>query len=580
MRKLVRGSCGVLIAAGVVAVLLGQAGPAAQTPAGGPASLVLRNGTIITVDDGTPEARAVAVRGDRIVAVGSEAEVQPYIGPGTKVIDLKGATAIPGIIESHGHFMGTGEMKLGLDLMNVANWDEVIAMVADAARKAKPGQWIEGRGWHQEKWNKTPVPAVEGFPIHDALSRVSPDNPVVLSHASGHATFANARAMALAGITRETPNPPGGEILKDASGNPIGVFRETASGLLARAEQAARANMTRQEREEEARRILKLAVDEALRHGITTFHDAGVSFDTATFYKAEADAGRLGVRLYVMIRESNARLAQNLAKFRTIGYASNHVTIRTIKVSIDGALGSRGAWLLTPYADLDGATGLNTAPVPGVHETAKLAMAHGYQMAVHAIGDRGNREALDIYEAAFKAHPDKQDVRWRIEHAQHLSLPDIPRFGKLHVIPAMQGVHCTSDAPYVLARLGPQRAEEGAYVWQKLMQSGATISNGTDTPVEAISPMASYYATVTRRLKDGTVFFGDQKMTRLQALKSYTINGAYAAFEDELKGSLKTGKLADITVLSNNLLTVPDDQILSTNVLYTIVGGQVRYEGK
>jgi predicted amidohydrolase YtcJ len=578
--KLVRGSCGVLIAAGVVAVLLGQAGPAAQTPAGGPASLVLRNGTIITVEDGAPEAKAVAVRGDRIIAVGSEADVQPYIGPGTKVIDLKGATAIPGIIESHGHFMGTGEMKLGLDLMNVANWDEVIAMVADAARKAKPGQWIEGRGWHQEKWNKVPVPAVEGFPIHDGLSRVSPDNPVVLSHASGHATFANAKAMALAGITRDTPNPSGGEILKDAAGNPIGVFRETASGLLARAEQAARASMTRQAREEEARRILQLAVDEALRHGITTFHDAGVSFDMATFYKTEADAGRLGVRLYVMIRETNARLAQHLATFRTIGYASNHVTIRTIKVSIDGALGSRGAWLLTPYADLDGATGLNTAPVPGVHETAKLAMAHGYQMAVHAIGDRGNREALDIYEAAFKAHPDKQDVRWRIEHAQHLSLPDIPRFGKLKVIPAMQGVHCTSDAPYVLARLGPQRAEEGAYVWQKLMQSGATISNGTDTPVESISPMASYYATVTRRLKDGTVFFGDQKMTRLQALKSYTINGAYAAFEEGLKGSLKTGKLADITVLSNNLLTVPDDQILSTKVLYTIVGGQVRYEGK
>jgi predicted amidohydrolase YtcJ len=555
-------------------------GSGAQAPAVEPASLVLRNGTILTVDDVLPEAKALAIRGDRLVAVGTDAQIAPFVGAGTRVIDLKGAAAIPGIIESHGHFMGTGEMRLGLDLMNVANWDEVITMVANAARAAKPGQWITGRGWHQEKWNKAPQPNVEGFPTHEALSRVSPDNPVFLSHASGHASFANAKAMALAGITRDTPNPPGGDILKDAAGHPIGIFRETASGLIGRAQAASRAKMTPQETTDEARQILQLAVREALVNGVTSFHDAGVSFETAEFYKTEADAGRLGVRLYVMIRENNARLAQGLAAARTIGYASHHVTVRTIKVSIDGALGSRGAWLLAPYADMASSTGLNTAPVPGVHETAKLAMQHGYQVAVHAIGDRGNREALDIYEAAFKAHPAARDVRWRIEHAQHLHPADIPRFGQLKVIPAMQGVHCTSDAPYVLARLGPARAEEGAYVWQKLMQSGATISNGTDTPVEAINPMASYYATVTRRLKDGSVFFGDQKMTRMQALKSYTINGAYAAFEEDLKGSLKVGKLGDVTVLSNNLLTVPDDQILSTKVLYTIVGGKVLYEGK
>ncbi len=555
-------------------------GPSAQSPAVEPASLVVRNGTILTVDDAAPEARALAIRGDRIVAVGTDAHVASFVGPATRVIDLQGATAIPGIIESHGHFMGTGEAKLGLDLMNVANWDEVIAMVEKAAKAAKPGQWITGRGWHQEKWNRAPQPSVEGFPTHEALSRVSPDNPVFLAHASGHATFANAKAMALAGITRETPNPAGGEILKDARGTPIGIFRETASGLVGRAQASARASMTPQEIADEARQVLQLAVRESLSNGVTTFHDAGVSFDTAEFYKREADAGRLGVRLYVMIRENNARLAQGLAKARTIGYAGHHVTVRTIKVSIDGALGSRGAWLLAPYADMASTTGLNTAPVPGVHETARLAMQHGYQVAVHAIGDRGNREALDIYAAAFKAHPEAQDVRWRIEHAQHLHPSDIPRFGQLKVIPAMQGVHCTSDAPYVLARLGPVRAEEGAYVWQKLMSSGATISNGTDTPVEAISPMASYYATVTRRLKDGSVFFGDQKMTRMQALKSYTINGAYAAFEEGLKGSLTVGKLGDVTVLSNNLLTVPDDRILSTKVLYTIVGGKVLYEGK
>jgi hypothetical protein len=566
--------------AAAVAALAWAAMPTAQTPAVEPATLVLRNGTILTVESARPEAQALAIRGDRIVAVGAEAAVAPFVGPQTRVIDLKGATAIPGIIESHGHFMGSGEAKLGLDLMNVASWDEVITMVSRAVAQAKPGEWITGRGWHQEKWTRAPVPAVEGFPTHEALSRVSPDNPVLLTHASGHASFANANAMALAGVTRDTPNPPGGEILKDAAGNPIGIFRETASGLVGRAYSRARAAMTAEQREAEARKILALAVEESLSNGITSFHDAGVSFETADFFKREADAGRLGMRLYVMIRENNARLADNLAKYRTVGYANHHVTVRTIKVSIDGALGPRGAWLLAPYTDLPASTGLNTAPVPGVHETARLAMLHGYQLAVHAIGDRANRETLDIFEAAFKAHPDRKDVRWRVEHAQHLSLADIPRFGQLKVLPAMQGVHCTSDAPYVLARLGPQRAEEGAYVWQKLMLAGATISNGTDVPVEDIDPMASFYATVTRRLKDGSVFFGDQKMTRLQALKSYTINGAYAAFEEDLKGSLTVGKLGDVTVLSNNLLTVPDDQIRATRVLYTIVGGRVRYEGR
>ncbi len=579
MSNAVRRSVRVMAAASLAAAAIWVLVSAAQAPAA-PATLVLHNGTILTVEDAMPEARALAIRGDRIVALGSDEAIRPHIGPATRVIDLKGATAYPGLIESHGHFMGTGEARLGLDLMNVTSWDEVVALVSAAAGKAKPGEWITGRGWHQEKWSKPPSPAVEGFPTHEALSRVSPDNPVLLTHASGHASFANANAMALAGVTAATPNPPGGEILKDAAGAPIGIFRETASGLIGRALREARSKRTPEQVEAEARHVLQLAVEESVSNGITTFHDAGVSFQTADFYKREADAGRLRLRLYVMIREGNARLAENLARYRTVGYAANHVTVRTIKVSIDGALGPRGAWLLEPYRDLPVSTGLNTAPVPGVHETARLAMEHGYQLAVHAIGDRANRETLDIFEAAFKAFPDKRDVRWRVEHAQHLHPSDIPRFGQLKVIPAMQGVHCTSDAPYVLARLGPERAEEGAYVWQKLMAAGATISNGTDVPVEDIDPMASFHATVTRRLKDGSVFFGDQKMTRLQALKSYTINGAYAAFEEDLKGTLKVGKLGDVTVLSQNLLTVPDDQIPSTRVLYTIVGGQVVYEGR
>ena len=569
----------------VLVVLAGVPGAAAwlgaqAPPRVEPATLVIQNGRIVTVDEAKPEVRAMAIRGEAVAALGTEADIRPFVGPSTRVIDLRGALANPGIIESHGHFQGIGQAKLGLELMPTTSWDEIVAMVAEAVRRAKPGEWIVGRGWHQEKWTKRPEPHVEGFPTHASLDRVSPENPVVLTHASGHATFANAKAMALAGVTKATPNPPGGEILKDAAGDPTGLFRETASGLLGRAERAAREKMTPAELEAEARRIIQLAADECLKKGVTSFHDAGVSFRTVDLYKQIAQEGRLGVRLYVMVREGNASLAANLARYRTVGFAGNRVTLRTIKVSIDGALGPRGAWLLEPYADLSTSTGLNTTPMDAARETARLALQHGYQLAIHAIGDRANRELLNLYEAAFKGVPDAASLRWRDEHAQHLSLADIPRFAALGVIPAMQGVHCTSDAPYVLARLGPRRAEEGAYVWQKLMKTGAVISNGTDAPVEDVNPIESYYSTVTRRLKDGSVFFGDQKMTRTEALRSYTINGAYAAFEEGIKGSLAPGKLADVTVLSKDILTVPDEEIRSARVLYTIVGGKVLYEGR
>jgi len=543
-----------------------------------PADMVLRNGKIVTVDAARPEVRAVAVRGDKIEALVTNEEIQRYVGPSTQVIDLEGHLAMPGFIESHGHFTGVGQAKMNLELMGVGNWDEIIAMVAQAVQNAAPGDWIVGRGWHQEKWDKAPTPSVEGFPVHDSLSKVSPDNPVLLTHASGHATFANAKAMQLAGVTRSTPNPPGGEILRDARGNPIGVFRETASGLVRRALAEARAKRTPEEVAAENRKEVELAIQECLSKGITTFHDAGAGFDTIDLYKSFADEGKLGLRLYVMIREGNEQLTQKLASYKMIGYGHNHLTVRSIKRQIDGALGPRGAWLLEPYADLPSSTGLNTSSVEDIGETARLAIENDFQLCVHAIGDRANRETLDIYEAAFKARPDKKDLRWRIEHAQHLSLTDIPRFAALGVIPAMQGIHCTSDAPYVLARLGAQRAEEGAYVWQKLMKTGAVICNGTDAPVEDVSPIASYYATVSRKLKDGTVFYPDQKMSREEALKSYTLNGAYAAFEENIKGSLAPGKLADITVLSQDITTIPEDEIPAVQVAYTIVGGKVAYK--
>ncbi|HTS62512.1 MAG TPA: amidohydrolase [Candidatus Acidoferrales bacterium] len=545
-----------------------------------PADLVLRNGKIVTVDAAGRIEQALAVRGDRIVALGPDASAPRWIGPRTRVIDLHGMLAIPGFIEGHGHFTGVGEFRMGLDLREARTWDDIVAQVARAVKQAKPGEWIIGRGWHQSKWSQPPAPNVEGFPLHASIDKVSPDNPVLLTHASGHAAFVNGKALELAGVTASTPNPSGGEILKDAKGNPTGLLRERAQGVVSRARAEAENRRTPAERAEITNKAIKLAIDESLSKGITTFEDAGSPFSTIDVLKKMADNHELRLRIWMMLRMPNDVIAPKLDEYRIIGAGGNFFTVRAIKRAIDGALGPRGAWLLEPYTDSPNSSGLNTDDPADIRKTAELAIQHGYQLCVHAIGDRANRETLNIFEDTFEAHPDKhgQDLRWRIEHAQHLNAADIPRFGKLGVIAAMQGVHCTSDAPYVLLRLGPKRAEEGAYVWQKLMKTGAMVGNGTDAPVEDVSPLASFYASVSRKLKDGTVFYPDQRMTREEALKSYTWNNAYAAFEEKLKGSLETGKLADITVLSRDIMTIPEDEIPATDVVYTIVGGKVAFD--
>ena len=543
-----------------------------------PADLILRNGKIVTLSAGAPTAGAIAIRAGKIVAVGTEADVRKQAGPGTRLIDLHGMLAIPGFIEGHGHFTGVGEFRMGLDLREASTWDDIVAQVGRAAKQAKPGEWIVGRGFHQSKWTKAPEPNVEGFPLHASLDKVSPNNPVLLTHASGHAAFVNAKALEAAGVTARTPDPPGGEILKDSHGEPTGLLRERAQGLAARARADWESRLTPAERAAQKRKVVDVAVNESLSKGITTFEDAGSPFDTIDLLKAMAEKHELRLRVWMMLRVPTDQMAAKMDQYRTIGVGDNYFTVRAVKRAIDGALGSRGAWLLAPYTDKPDSVGMNNDDPADVRKAAELAMQHGYQMCVHAIGDRANRETLDIYEQLFKANPGKHDLRWRIEHAQHLSAADIPRFGQLGVIAAMQGVHCTSDAPYVLARLGKERAEEGAYVWQKLMKSGAVVGNGTDAPVEDVSPLASFYASVSRKLKDGTVFFPDQRMSREEALKSYTWNNAYAAFEEKLKGSLEVGKLADLTVLSRDIMTIPEDEILATDVVYTIVGGKVAFD--
>jgi len=540
------------------------------------ADLVLRNGRVVTLEQAAPEAQALAARGGKIVAIGTSEAMAKFIGPSTRVVDLRGRLAIPGFIEGHGHFTALGASKMMLDLRDAKNWDEIVAMVAAATKEAKPGTWILGSGFHQAKWDRAPQPNVRGFPLHESLSRVSPRNPVWLTHASGHAGFANAEALRLAGVNKDTPDPAGGEILRDPQGNPTGLLNERAQELMERVLSSSL------DSPEQLRREIKLAERECLSKGITTFEDAGSPFATVDLFRAMAEHHELGLRMWVMLRAPERELAAKFRDYWMIGVGGEHLTVRAIKEYMDGALGSRGAWLLAPYSDLPAdapnRSGINTENLADIKQTAELAIDNGFQLCTHAIGDRANREVLNLYEAVFREHPAKKELRWRIEHAQHLDPADIPRFAALGVIAAMQGIHCTSDGPFVIARLGRERAEAGAYVWQKLMKSGAVVGNGTDTPVEDVDPIQCYYASVSRRLKDGTVFFPDQRMSRMEALRSYTWNNAYAAFEEGSKGSLKAGKLADVTVLSSDILTVPEEEIRSAKVDYTIVGGKVMYE--
>jgi len=571
----IRRSLLPLFAAGLALFLTIGCAPASDLP---PADMVIHNGKVVTVDDNVPEAEGIVINGDRIELVGSNEEVEAYIGPDTEVIDLDGALAIPGLIEGHGHFMGIGSNVLNLDLLDATSWQGVADMVAAAVEEAEPGELIEGRGWHQERMTDLDESnTVRGFPTHDAISAVSRENPVILRHASGHATFGNAYAMELAGVTGNTDQPQGGEIIMGPDGEPIGVFVERASSVLGRATANIENRMSDEDRAARTWREMELASQEVLRNGITSFQDAGSGWNTIEMFKRGVDEDALQVRLWVMARGGSLD-AESLRANLLIGYGNNMLTVRAIKMAIDGALGSRGAWLLEPYSDELTSSGHNTGDPAEIEAVANLAIENGYQMCVHAIGDRANREVLDIFERVLASHPEQAaDARFRIEHSQHLHPDDVPRFGELGVIAAMQGVHCTSDAPWVVPRLGAERAEWGAYVWQDLMRSGAVVTNGTDAPVERVDPIASFYSTVTRKDASGEAFYPEQAMSREEALRSYTINNAFAAHEEDIKGSLTPGKLADITILDQDIMVIAEEQIKATNVLYTIVGGRIVY---
>ncbi len=536
------------------------------------ATLVLYNGRLFTADSTRPEATAIAMRGDTILYVGDDAGARALAGPGTEQIDLQGAFAMPGFIEGHGHFLGLGQSLQIVSLSGAATWPEVVERVARQTQHTPSGDWIEGRGWHQEKWTEPLSRSVNGYPYHYELSARTPQHPVVLRHASGHALLANARAMELAGISRETPDPVGGRIVRDAAGNLTGVFEENAMDLILHPLAAWKNLRNEAEKTAAFERSVRLASEACLRHGITSFQDAGSTWWEIEQFRRLAEEGRLPVRLWVMIAQPRPSELPRLADFPQTNIGRGFLTVRAVKSYLDGALGSYGAWLLAPYADKPGHVGQEVTPLDTLRRIAEACQKYGLQLCVHAIGDRANREILNLYGAFVGADEDR---RWRVEHAQHLDPEDIPRFGRLGVIASVQAVHCTSDAPFVVKRLGAERARSGAYAWRSLLDSGARLANGTDTPVEDINPLACIYAAVTRKRPDtGEAFFPEQTMTRQEALLSYTLWNAYAAFEEGQKGSLTPGKRADVVVLSEDLLRCPPEKILQARVLHTIVAGR------
>lgn len=536
------------------------------------ADLILRNGRIYTVDDTKPFVSAIVVRGDRIVFVGSDAEAATFAGRSTRIQDLGGRTILPGFADAHIHVLGVGQALRRVDLVGVKTYEEVVSRVVARSKEMKAGEWILGRGWDQNLF-----PSRE-FPTHDALTRAAPDNPVVLGRIDGHALLANAKAMALAGVTAKTKDPAGGRIVRDAAGNPTGVFVDNAKELVERAVPSSSHG--------ELKKALVAAIANLNSWGLTSAQDPGEGPTVTGIYEELARGNQLNVRSYVMLSDpdvsDSASWANSKNPFIRRGPQSSlyngHLWIRSIKLYADGAMGSRGAALLAPYSDDPGNTGLLVSTPEHIRGTAEMALKKGFQVNVHAIGDRGNRIALDAFDSALKKFP-RADHRFRIEHAQTLSPADIPRFAKLGAIPSMQSSHQTSDMGWIERRLGPERVK-GAYAWRSLLETGVIIPNGTDAPVERVNPFITFHSAITRQSPDNqpaSGWYPAQKMTRDEALKSMTIWPAYAAFQEKVMGSLAPGKYADFVILSQDIMRVPEIEIMKTVVIATYVGGRPVY---
>jgi predicted amidohydrolase YtcJ len=557
---------GVLPMATTMAVHGAQAPTAVGTSAA-PADLIIHRAVIYTVDPRHPKAEAMAIRGDSIAAVGTEGAVMALRGSSSRVIDAGGRTIVPGLQDSHGHFIGLGVALQQIDLRDTRSYDAIVERVRARAGTAKPGDWILGRSWDQNLWPDT------HWPTHGALDRAAPDNPVYLTRVDGHAALVNQRALDLAGLSAQTPDPEGGRLIRDAQNRPSGVLVDNAMGLV-------RSKIPRPSHEQLEDQIL-LADAECRRLGLTTVHDAGEDGTAVEAFKRLIDAGKLRTRLYVMLGMPLPALQPFLDKGPLLDYHQHHLAVRAIKLYADGALGSRGAALLAPYSDEPSTSGFFVTPPDVIYAATLAASKAGFQTAIHAIGDRANRMVLDTFERVQRELPGSRALRMRDEHTQILTAADIPRFKALEVIASMQPTHCTSDMPWAPLRLGPQRIAEGAYVWRKLIASGARIASGSDFPVEKPNPMLGFYAAITRQDLNGQPPQGwaaDQRLTREEALASFTANGAYASHAETFSGTLAMGKLADLVILSQDIMTAAPMQIPTTTVWKTIVGGEIVYD--
>lgn len=536
----------------------------AQTGAATP-DLIVTNARIYTVDPNRPVVDAMAVAGGRVLATGPAALVTALRSPSTRVIDLDGRTVIPGMIDSHVHLMGLGQSLRNVDLRGTTSYDEVIARVSARAREVPPGTWILGRAWDQNDWEDT------RFPTHDKLSAAVPGHPVYLVRVDGHAALANEAAIRAAGVTAATSDPDGGRIERSAGGAPAGVFIDRAMGLVARAIPPAPRS--------ELREAAIAAAAELNRWGLTSVHDAGVPRQNVEVLEEVAREGRFTVRDYVMIASDDSTLDHYFRRGPQRALHDGRLWIAAIKISADGALGSRGAALLEPYSDEPGNRGLALVPPGRVKKVALDALRNGFQLNVHAIGDRANRTVLDEFEAALMETP-RVDHRFRVEHAQIIHPDDIPRFARLGVIPSMQASHQTSDMYWAGNRIGPTRLL-GAYAWRSLLNTGVVIPNGSDLPVEKTDPLISFHASVSRQDDANWPaggWYPEQRMTREEALKSMTIWAAWAAFMENDVGSLEAGKYADFVVLDQDIMQVPPELILRTKVLATYLGGRPVYQ--
>jgi predicted amidohydrolase YtcJ len=559
----------VLVFAGVAA--LTHSAAQQKPPKPEPAELVLKNGIIYTGDETTPKAEALATRYGSVIFIGSTVDVKPFEGKGTRVVDLKGKAVYPGFTDAHYHFAGVGFREMNLNLEGTASLADFLAKVKARVDQAKPGEWVTGRGWIETFWQP------QAFPTRQDLDKVTPNNPVYLTRADGHGAVANSAALKIANVDKNTESPFGGEIMKDkASGEPNGMLLDRAQGLVTR-------HLPKPTKEDEERALI-LADQRSLALGWTQVQDAGVGWDQIELAKRLYGEKKLRIRLYEAIRGPGPDAQRLLREGPQVGLYDQRLTVRTIKVSIDGALGSKGAALLENYADHD-TNGFLTYKPEQVLPMLKDALKKGIQVEVHAIGDRANRTILDWFELAFDEVPPIQrvtrdDPRWRIEHAQIVHPDDIPRFLKLKIIPSMQPSHAIGDLHFAASRLGQQRLK-GAYAWQTFIKQGSIVPGGSDAPVERGEPMIEFYAAVARKdLKgfSGEGWHAEEKVTREQALKMFTLWPAIAAFEEKKRGTIEIGKLADFTILSQDIMTIPEAEILKTRCALTVVNGEVVFE--